>query len=66
MGRRTAAPDSWLCSVDAVPVTSVFPAVWVSDVDATDEAAGIHCGPIPFDLTSRAFRIARSITTLLP
>jgi hypothetical protein len=38
----------------------------VSDVDATDEAAGIHCGPIADDLTSKAFRIARSIRGLLP
>jgi hypothetical protein len=52
--------------VDSIPVTSPFPAVWVSNVDASDPAAGIHCGRIADDLTTKAARIARSIVQLLP
>lgn len=46
MGSRPDGRELWLCSVDAIPVTGPLPAVWVSDVDATNPAAGIHCGPI--------------------
>jgi hypothetical protein len=38
----------------------------VSNVDGTDAAAGIHCGRIADDLTSKASRIARSLVELLP
>lgn len=66
MGRRTPAAGTWLCSVDALPLTSLYPAVWVSDIDATDEDAGIHCGRISEDLLSRADRTVRALRGLLP
>lgn len=51
----TPADKGWyLCSVDAIPATGPFPAVWVSDVDATDPDAGIHCGLIGGELTHAA------------
>jgi hypothetical protein len=50
-----------LCSVDAIPITGPFPAVWVSDVDATDAAAGIHCGPISSQYGRLAATVARRI-----
>jgi len=40
--------------------------VWVSNVDATDPEAGIHCGPLAEDLTTKAARIARTLVQLLP
>jgi len=54
-----------LCSVDAIPVTGPFPAVWVSDVDATDPAAGIHCGPIPTPLGHAAAAIAKRLLRIV-
>jgi hypothetical protein len=47
--------------VDAIPVTGPFPAVWVSDVDATDSAAGIHCGPIDSTYGRLAATVARRL-----
>jgi hypothetical protein len=40
--------------------------VWVSDVDATDEGAGIHCDRILEGLLSRADRARRAVQGLLP
>jgi hypothetical protein len=54
-------PELWLCSVDALPITSPFPPVWVSDVDATDPAAGIHCGPIDSQWGRLAAGIAKRL-----
>jgi hypothetical protein len=51
----------WVCSVDAVPLTGPLPAVWISDVDATDEAAGIHCGPVPFGSDRALEQLAKRI-----
>jgi hypothetical protein len=39
--------------------------VWVSDVDATDEGAGIHCGPVNPLLSGSAGAIARRLLRLL-
>lgn len=67
-GRRPASEQLWICSVDAIPITGPFPAIWVSDTDATNPSAGIHCGPIDARfgrageaVARRLFKLANSI-----
>jgi hypothetical protein len=59
-------PELFLCSVDQIPVTSPFPAVWVSDVDATDAAAGIHCGAIDSQWGRLAAGVAKRLLKIVP
>lgn len=51
--------------MDAFNITGAFPAVWVSDVDATDAAAGIHCGRIPEPLGRAGAGIAKRLIRLV-
>jgi hypothetical protein len=54
-----------LCSVDAIPVSDPFPAVWASDVDATNAAAGIHCGRIDDKIGHLGVEAARRLVKIL-
>jgi len=54
-----------VCSVPAAIAPGVTNPVWLSNVDATNEAAGIECHQLPSTVAGPAGRIARRLAKLV-
>ena len=63
-GARSAPAAMYLCSAEGQPVTSPFPPVWISDRDASDPAAGVHCQLVQPPFAGVAAKVFRTVARI--